>query len=150
MEKKPDKQQRQHVKEEATLHEEFSIAEAAAITGVASNHIQQWMDLGWVKPSIQPASGEKTRPAGFRRPRTSVSITRTCLMKAEPSLATVAELPISEKIKISPTTVTRRLDNTTFPSWLLCLLGIGRTSYIVLRMSGALPVGSRSSMLMSD
>ena len=57
MVKKSDNQQEQ----QATLHEEFSIAEAAAITGVASNHIQQWMDLGWVKPSIQRTSGEKTR-----------------------------------------------------------------------------------------
>ncbi len=61
MVKKSDNQQGQHAAEEATLHEKFSIAETAAITGVASNHIQQWMDLGWVKPSIQPASGEKTR-----------------------------------------------------------------------------------------
>jgi hypothetical protein len=60
MVKKSDNQQEQ----QATLHEEFSIAEAAAITGVASNHIQQWMDLGWVKPSIQRTSGEKTRAPG--------------------------------------------------------------------------------------
>ena len=66
MVKKSDNQQEQHVTEEAILHEEFSIAEAAAITGVASNHIQQWIDLGWVKPSIQQASGEKTRDIFYR------------------------------------------------------------------------------------
>lgn len=57
MVKKSNNQQEQ----QATSREEFSIADAAAITGVASNHIQQWIDLGWVKPSIQQASGEKTR-----------------------------------------------------------------------------------------
>jgi len=61
MVKESDNQQGQHVTEEAALHEEFSMAEAAAITGVASNHIQQWIDLGWVKPSIQQTSGEETR-----------------------------------------------------------------------------------------
>ena len=60
MVKKSNNQQEQHVME-ATLHEEFSIAEAAAITGVASHHIQQWVDLGWVKPSSQQTSLEETR-----------------------------------------------------------------------------------------
>ncbi len=40
MVKKSDNQQEQQVTEQATPHEEFSVAEAAAITGVASNHIQ--------------------------------------------------------------------------------------------------------------
>jgi DNA-binding transcriptional MerR regulator len=61
MVKKSNNQQEQQVTEEATLHEEFSIAEAAAITGVASHHIQQWIDLGWVKPSSQQASLEEAR-----------------------------------------------------------------------------------------
>ncbi len=45
MVKKSDNQQEQQVTEQATLCEKFSIAEAAAITGVASHHIQQWIDL---------------------------------------------------------------------------------------------------------
>jgi DNA-binding transcriptional MerR regulator len=61
MVKKSNNQQEQQVTEEATLHEEFSIAEAAAITGVASHHIQQWIDLGWVKPPSQQTLGEETR-----------------------------------------------------------------------------------------
>lgn len=61
MVKKTDNQQEQQLAEQATLCEEFSIAEAAAITGVASHHIQQWIDLGWVKPSIQQAFVEETR-----------------------------------------------------------------------------------------
>lgn len=32
--------------------EKFAIAEAAAITGVSSDHIRQWMERGWVKASI--------------------------------------------------------------------------------------------------
>ena len=37
--------------------EEFSMADAAVITGVASDHIKQWMARGWVKPSILQAKG---------------------------------------------------------------------------------------------
>lgn len=38
--------------------EEFSIADAAIITGVSSEHIKQWMGRDWVQPSIQQAQGE--------------------------------------------------------------------------------------------
>jgi len=56
-----DNQQKRQAAGRAAPGEEFSIAEAAAITGVASNHIQQWVERGWVKPSIQAASGEAAR-----------------------------------------------------------------------------------------
>ena len=38
--------------------EEFSIAEAAIITGVSSEHIKQWIGLGWVQPLLLQAGEE--------------------------------------------------------------------------------------------
>lgn len=42
--------------------EEFSIAEAAIITGVSSEHIKQWIGLGWVQPMMLQAAEEGTTP----------------------------------------------------------------------------------------
>lgn len=42
--------------------EEFSIADAAIITGVSSEHIKQWMGLGWVQPLTPQTAGEGTTP----------------------------------------------------------------------------------------
>lgn len=41
--------------------EKFSIAEAALITGVSSDHIKQWMSLDWVKASVLQAEKEDGR-----------------------------------------------------------------------------------------
>jgi len=56
------KKAQKHQTAPTTAREVFSMADAAAITGVASDHIQQWMERGWVKPSIQQAAGKGTRP----------------------------------------------------------------------------------------
>lgn len=46
---------------DSSNQEEFSIAEAAIITGVSSEHIKQWMGLGWVQPSMLQAEKEGTK-----------------------------------------------------------------------------------------
>lgn len=42
--------------------EEFSIADAAIITGVTSEHIKQWIKIGWVKPLLLLAAEEGATP----------------------------------------------------------------------------------------
>ncbi len=42
--------------------EEFSIADAAIITGVPSEHIKQWIGLGWVQPLMLQAEEKGTTP----------------------------------------------------------------------------------------
>lgn len=41
--------------------EKFSIADAAVITGVTSDHIKQWMERGWVKASILQADKDSAK-----------------------------------------------------------------------------------------
>jgi len=43
---------------ETSNQEEFSIAEAAIITGVSSEHIKQWIGIGWVQPLMLQAEEE--------------------------------------------------------------------------------------------